>query len=394
MLLDIDRFKTINDTLGHLVGDALLREIASRLSSLAKVGDSVARLGGDEFALLASGFHDPIEVAQLAMEVTQVLQQQFIFDDYTLPLSACIGIAIYPDDAGDSESLLRHADFALSHARQEGPGSQRFFAGDMNQQASQRLALEAQLRLALARDELVLYYQPQIDLHNQRLVGVEALLRWQCPERGLVPPDQFIPLAEESGLIVAMGSWVLRTACQQVRQWSAAGQALRVAVNVSAVQFRQPDYVDGVAAILAEAPIEHSLIELELTESVLMEDSQLAGQHLQRLREMGVKLAIDDFGTGYSSLAYLKRFPLDLLKIDRSFIRDLPDDHDDAAIARAIVALAQSLGLAVVAEGVETEAQESFLRQLGCTCGQGFRYSRPVPVAAFEAFRSAWLAQH
>jgi diguanylate cyclase (GGDEF)-like protein len=390
LLFDVDRFKTINDSLGHRAGDALLREMARRLTGLARERENVARLGGDEFALLASGFREPVEVAQVAAEAARVLREDYLFEGQSLPISACIGIAIYPDDASEAETLVRHADFALSHAKQEGPGSRRFFAGDMNRRASERLALEAELRLAAERQQLVLYYQPQIRLADRNIVGVEALLRWQSPERGLVPPDRFIPLAEESGLIVPIGEWVLRSACQQIRQWSAAGRPLRVAVNVSAVQFRQADFVDGVAAILAEAPIEHSLLELELTESVLMEDSQLAAEHLQRLRGMGVKLAIDDFGTGYSSLAYLKRFPLDLLKIDRSFIRDLPGDREDAAIAGAIVALAQSLELGVVAEGVENEAQEIFLHLLGCTCVQGFHYSKPLPLAAFDAFRAAW----
>jgi predicted signal transduction protein with EAL and GGDEF domain len=355
-------------------------------------GDTVARMGGDEFAILTSRFAEPAELAQFGSTISRALREPFQFEEHELTALSCAGISVFPDDAADAETMLRHADFALSEAKARGPGRRRFFAGEMNARASERIEMETQLRQALERNELVLFFQPQIELATRRLIGVEALLRWQRPEVGLVAPDRFIPLAEESELIVPIGEWVLAQACSLARRWEVNNHPLRVAVNVSAVQFRRRNFVERVGHILGQSGVSPSLIELEMTESAVMEDSSRTIEHLQALEAMGVRLAIDDFGTGYSSLAYLKRFPLHQLKIDRSFVRDLPGNREDAAIAGAVLALARSLDLAVVAEGVESEAQQAFLHLLGCQIGQGYYYAKPLPLAELEVFRERWQA--
>jgi diguanylate cyclase (GGDEF)-like protein len=385
MALDLDRFKIINDTFGHPVGDRLLQAVAERLASHVREGDTVARMGGDEFTFVLTDLGDSHQAGDIAQKILLSLAADpFMLEDKEIFMSASMGISVYPVDGGDTTSLIKNADAALYHAKSEGRNNFQYYAREMNASAMQRLTLESALRRALEREEFLLYYQPQIDLASGRIIGLEALLRWQHPERGLVSPGEFIPMLEETGLIVPVGEWVLHAACRQGRAWQQAGlQPIRIAVNLSALQFRQPDLVGMIERILAETgldPSSHEL-ELELTESLLMKNVEETAATLHRLHEMGVKLSIDDFGTGYSSLSYLKRFPLTSLKIDQSFVRDLSSNPDDAAIVSAIIALGHGLKLNVIAEGVETTEQLAYLREMKCDEMQGFLFSRPVPAS-------------
>ena len=379
MLLDIDRFKVINDTMGHQAGDRLLQEIARRLKQGVREGDTVARLGGDEFALVLTGVPDMHGVSHLAKSVLARFAAPTTIDGREVFTGASIGVALYPTDTLDTESLLKFADSAMYHAKESGRNNYQFYSHEMTTSVQARLHLETDLRHALERGELFLHYQPQVDAASGRITGVEALLRWRDGSGAIISPAQFIPLAEETGLIVPIGDWVLETACRQLKRWHDAGHTeLTISVNVASRQFREPFFAQGVARIFADSGVLPAAIELEITESLLLENNEETRRTLDTIKVLGASLAIDDFGTGYSSLSYLKRFPLDRVKIDQSFVRDLGTDPDDLAIVRAIIALSRSLKLDVIAEGVETKDQLALLRSEGCDDYQGFLFARPM----------------
>ena len=387
MLIDLDRFKEVNDTLGHGAGDVLLHMVASRLNGLALESDTLARLGGDEFVLLLTDLDNELDVPRTGHMLIEQLATPFDIDGEEVFITPSIGAAIYPLNATDPENLLRQADVAMYEVKESGRNAFRCFAPVMGQRSQQQMSLEKDLRHALERNELVLYYQPKADLYSGHITGVEALIRWQHPERGLVPPVQFIPLAEQSGLIVPIGAWVLREACRQASQWQKEGlPPMRVAVNLSPLQFRQADLVEQVASVLAETGLDPYWLELEVTESLVMDNPEAAADFLKRLKKMGIRLAMDDFGTGYSSLGYLRRFPFDVLKIDRSFVQNIVSEPDDAVIAVAVIAMAHSLGLQVIAEGVEDESQMRYLRAHLCDEIQGYLFSQPLPAAELATF--------
>jgi diguanylate cyclase (GGDEF)-like protein/PAS domain S-box-containing protein len=381
LLLELARFKIINDSLGHSFGDRLLQEIADRIKRGAGEHAVVARVGGDEFAILLANVEDASDAALIARRIVTELTGEFSFLGHSLNIACHIGISLFPENGIDALALRENADVALYSAREEGANKFRFFTEQMNVQILERLTLENGLGLALDRNELFLVYQPQVDMRTGTITGLEALLRWQHPQLGLVPPNSFIGIAENSGMIVPIGEWVLRTACAQARKWQDAGlPAVPVAVNVSAVQFRQQGFPELVRDVLKDTGLEPKYLELELTESLLLTNADVMFSILQELREMGVKLAIDDFGTGYSSLGYLRQFQVNRLKIDRSFVRDVAVNPDDAAITTAIIRMAKALNLEVLAEGVEDEAQLSFLRAQHCYEIQGYYFSKPVAV--------------
>ena len=387
LLIDLDRFKNINDSLGHDVGDKMITAIARKLIAQVRDVDTVARLGGDEFVILLTDIAHEDAVATLAQQVLEALVQPLTIQGHELYPAGSIGISLYPKDGADSQTLLKNADTAMYRAKDAGRNNFQFYARAMNARALDRLKLEGALRNALLRNEFVLHYQPQMDIASGSIVGVEALLRWQPPGEEMIYPADFIPIAEETGLIVAIGEWVLRTACLQQKAWSRGGLCapLRVAVNLSARQFKQQDIVKSVSRALEESGCDAQMLELEITESIVMDNPEVAAATLQKLSDMGVHLSIDDFGTGYSSLAYLKRFPIHSLKIDRSFVRDITTDADDAAIAKAVIALAHSMKLRVIAEGVETIEQLDFLRGQRCDQMQGYYLSRPLPAQQLES---------
>ncbi|MES2075667.1 MAG: EAL domain-containing protein [Pseudomonadota bacterium] len=386
MFIDLDRFKNINDSLGHDAGDQVIVEVGRRLARNIREGDTVARVGGDEFVVLLSDVARDDEVAALAAKMLAALSLPITVHGQELAPVGSIGISLYPRDGADSRDLLRNADAAMYRAKELGRGNFQFYAEEMNARTLDRLKLEGGLRRALQRDEFELYYQSQVELSSGRIVGMEALLRWNPPGGAVVLPGDFIPIAEETGLIVPIGEWVLRQACAQQVAWREAGlRDVRVAVNLSARQFKQQDLARLVAQVLAETGCRPESLELEITESVIMERPEQATAMLQTLSDMGVHLSIDDFGTGYSSLTYLKRFPIQTLKIDRSFVADLTNDADDAAIVCAVIALAHTMKLSVIAEGVETEAQLDYLRAQHCDQLQGFYFSRPLPAAQVAA---------
>jgi len=387
LLIDLDRFKNINDSLGHDVGDKMITAIARKLIAQVRDVDTVARLGGDEFVILLTDVAHEDAVATLAQQVLEALAQPLTIQGHELYPAGSIGISLYPKDGADSQTLLKNADTAMYRAKDAGRNNFQFYARAMNARALDRLKLEGALRNALLRNEFVLHYQPQMDIASGSIVGVEALLRWQPPGEEMIYPADFIPIAEETGLIVAIGEWVLRTACLQQKAWSRGGllAPLRVAVNLSARQFKQQDIVKMVSRALEESGCDAQFLELEITESIVMDSPEAAAATLQKLSDMGVHLSIDDFGTGYSSLAYLKRFPIHSLKIDRSFVRDITTDADDAAIAKAVIALAHSMKLRVIAEGVETLEQLEFLREQQCDQMQGYYLSRPLPARQLES---------
>jgi diguanylate cyclase (GGDEF)-like protein/PAS domain S-box-containing protein len=390
MFIDLDRFKNINDTLGHPVGDELLREVASRLSLVVRETDFVARLGGDEFVIVLPAITNPADAATVANKIIGALSSPIVADGHELHTSPSIGISIFPDDGSDGDTVLKNADTAMYHAKSAGRNNYQFYAGEMNKTASERLDIERKLRHAISRNELSLCYQPQFSAVGSQPTGVEALVRWHHPTDGMISPMRFIPIAEETGLIVEIGEWVLRTACHEMRNWIEAGlEPIRVAVNISARQLRRRDFCEVVAGCLAESGLPSELLELEITESAVMENPKEAISILESIGRMGVTLAIDDFGTGYSSLAYLKLFPIDHLKIDRSFVADIEFDLNDRAIAFGTIALAHSLGLNVIAEGVETEDQLDLLRSNGCDEVQGYLFSKPLTSSAAFAFLHA-----
>jgi diguanylate cyclase (GGDEF)-like protein len=387
LLIDLDNFKAINDTLGHAVGDQMLVEATARLRASVRTNDIVARLGGDEFGIVVHGV-DEISTAQCAEKIQQSLAKPYHLADQELYITSSVGISLYPTDGADVAALLKNADTALYRAKSQGRNSHRFFTPDLSQAAMNRLLIENQLRQGLSRNEFVLFYQPQINMQTGRISGIEALVRWNHPTQGLLTPDHFIPIAEDSGLILPLGEWVLHTACRQLQAWHAAGltHIERVAVNLSARQFEQPELPELITSALRDTGLEPAHLELEITESVAMKNPQRSIEILKALRSMGITLALDDFGTGHSSLTYLKLFPITSLKIDSSFVRDIETDHHDAEICAATITLAHKLGLNVVAEGVEKVGQLLFLRNIECGDAQGYLISRPLPAEDVENF--------
>jgi len=384
MYLDLDYFKYVNDSLGHAIGDQLLVSVAKRLQQSVRASDTVCRQGGDEFVILLTQIEHPQDAAQSAGKILAALAEPHQIGLHELHVGVSIGISIYPNDGLDVESMMKNADTAMYHAKSSGRNNHQFFRNEMNQYAKQRLSMEGGLRRAINAGEFILHYQPQIDLETGAMNGAEALIRWQQPEKGMLYPDCFVPIAEESGLIVPIGRWVLGEACRQIRAWLDAGlHAVPIAVNVSAVELRHPQFVDGVRAALSASNVPVHYLKMELTEGVLINDTEASKCTLDKLRTMGVRLAIDDFGTGYSSLGYLKRFPIDTLKIDRSFIRDMATDPDAATIVNAVVGMGRNLKQRVVAEGVETTRQLSMLRTQRCDSGQGFKFSHPLDALEF-----------
>jgi diguanylate cyclase (GGDEF)-like protein/PAS domain S-box-containing protein len=379
LFLDLDRFKIVNDTLGHSVGDLLLQEVAERLKKFVREQDTVARVGGDEFVIMLSGIQSISDASVAAARLIELIAIEFPISNNVLSVTSSVGISMYPENGADGETLVKNADAAMYSAKQKGPNNFEFFTEDLNVQMKERLTLESGLRQAIEKQELFLAYQPQMDLISGKIVGVEALLRWQHPELGLVPPDKFISIAENSGLIIPIGEWALRTACAQARKWQDEGlAAVPIAVNVSAVQFRQDGFRDLIKNVLHDTGLAPEFLELELTESLLLTNADVMFSVLRELNEMGLQLAIDDFGTGYSSLSYLKQFPVKKLKIDRSFIKNVAVNASDAAITTAIIGMARSLGLKVIAEGVENDAQVFFLREHRCDEVQGYYFSKPI----------------
>ncbi len=378
MHIDLDRFKVVNETLGHYVGDALLKQAAERIRKAIRDADTVARVGGDEFTLVFPNVTSLQTLSAAAEVVLDELARAFPGDGQDLFVSASVGISLYPDDAGSVDELIKHADGAMSSAKHLGRNNFQFYTAGMNQEVQDRMQIEAGLRTAIQRNELSLLYQPKIDLATRRIFGAEALLRWNHPKLGMISPSRFVPVAEEAGLVGQIGEWVLNTACRQIREWQDAGHSLQVAVNVSARQFQDYDVAELVMDIMRDTGALAQNLEIELTESAVMSDAEASIVTLERLAALGVQIAIDDFGTGYSSLSYLKRLPLDLLKIDQSFVRDISSDPNDAAIVRAIITLARSLGIMVIAEGVENEAQLAFLNAYGCQYAQGYLFGRPL----------------
>jgi diguanylate cyclase (GGDEF)-like protein len=385
LVCDLDRFKLINDSLGHRAGDELLQEVARRLLTVVRAADTVARFGGDEFVLIGTSVGDAEDAAGLAARVVDALQAPVRIATIDIHASPSIGIAMYPDDGASMQALLAHADAAMYSAKQHGRGNFRRYAPGMNAGTEERVQLESDLHTAVTKNQFELYYQPKVDTQTGEVRSAEALIRWAHPTRGIVSPAEFIPLAEECGLIGAIGGWVIREACRQTRAWQLSGvPTLRVSVNLSASQFRDSGLVDSIRRALDDAGLQARYLEVELTESAVMSDPEKSIAILEQLSAMGVLVSVDDFGTGYSSMSYLRRFPIDKLKIDRVFIDEIVSRPEDASIVRAIVSLAHSLRLKVVAEGVETPAQLDFLKTAGCDEYQGYHFSRPLPAANFE----------
>ena len=383
LFVDLDRFKFVNDTLGHQAGDALLKAVALRMNESVRDTDTISRMSGDEFVIVLPERTDAGLTTGIVRRIMDAIVQPMTIEGHEFFISCSVGVAVYPADGDTPEALIKHADIAMYRAKELGRNNFQFYTSEMNERALERLRLEGDLRLALERNEFLLYYQPQVDLNTREIVGVEALIRWQHPELGMVPPVRFISLAEETGLIVPIGNWVIAEACRQTRLWLDAGFGpLRTAVNLSARQFAQEDLAQSIAAALERTGLPSASLEIELTESLVMADVDHAIGILREMKTLGVQLSIDDFGTGYSSLSYLKRFPIDVLKIDRSFVNDITIDPDDAAIVSSIISLAHSLRLQVIAEGVETAEQLSYLRQHGCDHMQGYFFSRPLTADA------------
>jgi diguanylate cyclase (GGDEF)-like protein/PAS domain S-box-containing protein len=390
LMFDVDNFKIVNDSFGHPGGDEVLKGLAARFSALLREGDTVARLGGDEFVILLGGIRRSEDVGVVIRKMRESLAHPFEVEGTEVFVTGSIGVSTFPADGDDLATLLRNADVAMYKVKEGGRNNSQYFTAELGMRTTARVELEAGLRRALEREEFEIHFQPQVDLYTRRIVSAEGLIRWRAPQRGLVPPGEFIRCAEETGLIVPMGTWMLRAACRQLRAWREAGLSkVRISINVSARQFREGTLLDNVREALAESKVEPGELELELTEGLAMGNVEGLLATLAGLKSLGVSIAIDDFGTGYSSLSYLKRFPIDRLKIDQSFVRNLPGSEDDAAIARTIIALGRSLGLHVIAEGVETYEQLEFLRLQGCDEAQGYYFGRPMPAAEFEPLLDA-----
>jgi diguanylate cyclase (GGDEF)-like protein/PAS domain S-box-containing protein len=394
LFIDLDRFKNINDSLGHSAGDQILRETAQRLKKVIRNDDTVARLGGDEFVVLLPRVNDERDLAEVAIKVREELLKPHILEDMPLHLSPSIGIAIYPEDGDSPSALIKNADAAMYLAKEKGRNNYQFYTPLLNSRTLDRLKLEYDLRLALDLGQFELHYQPQIDATKQQLYGAEALIRWRHPERGLVPPNDFIPLAEEIGLIIPIGGWVIAEAARQITRWQAEGhKQMVVSVNISALQFHQPGFLSEVQAIMDAAGAQPQSLELELTESMLMSDMDASIHELQLFRDLGYRIAIDDFGTGFSCLNYLRRLPVNILKIDQSFVRDMQSDEASLAIVSYIIRLAQSLGMDTIAEGVETSNEMTLLVNEGCRLMQGYHFSKALPPAQFDAWLAQWSAR-
>jgi diguanylate cyclase (GGDEF)-like protein/PAS domain S-box-containing protein len=393
LFIDLDNFKTINDSLGHIIGDDLLQGVAARLRECLRDTDTLSRQGGDEFLIVLNNMRDTDSITLVAEKIIERIAEPFEIDQHELSISLSIGITVYPDDGKDFDTLLKQSDTAMYQAKDSGRNTYRFHTEQMNIDAVEHLRMRNGLRRALKRDEFVLHYQPQISLASGAVIGAEALLRWNHPELGMVAPGRFISVAEDTGLIVPMGDWVLREACRQSMAWRKAElPELVMAVNLSAVQFKRGDVLKSVTQALTESGLEPALLELELTESILIKDAEKVLATVRQLKSLGVKLSIDDFGTGYSSLSYLKKFDVDKLKIDQSFVRDMVDDPNDAAIVRAIIQMAKGLNLTTIAEGVEDERQLALLRLQHCDEVQGYHFARPMPADQFESFMSRFMA--
>jgi diguanylate cyclase (GGDEF)-like protein/PAS domain S-box-containing protein len=393
LFLDLDGFKHINDSLGHGIGDKLLQAVAERLSAGVRKSDTVSRQGGDEFVILLPEVAHAADAAISAAKIIAELKDALIIGEHRLRVTVSIGISTFPDNGEDAETLIKNADTAMYHAKQSGRDNFQFFRPDMSLRAVERQSLEGQLRYALERRELLLYYQPKINLKTRAITSVEALVRWQHPERGLLLPGQFLTIAEDTGMIVAIGQWVLREACRQTREWLDAGLlAVPVAVNISSLEFGNEQFSDGIQVALKNSRLDPKYLELELTESVLMRHAESATSALEKLKAIGVRLAVDDFGTGYSSLSYLTRFPIDTLKLDQSFVHDISSSEDDAIVVSAVITMGNSLRHTVVAEGVETLEQLSFLQAHGCEEGQGYYFSRPVAAPQFAKLLETGIA--
>ena len=394
LFLDLDGFKHVNDSLGHRIGDRLLQSIALRLAACIRGSDTISRQGGDEFVALLSDIERPEDAAVTARRMLRSVAAAHAIDQHDLHITTSIGVSVYPEDGLDADALIKHADAAMYQAKAQGRDSYQFFTPAMSVRAVERQAIEEGLRRALERHEFALHYQPKIDLKTGAITGAEALLRWTHPTRGSVPPATFIPIAEDCGLILPIGAWVLRAACRQAQAWAAAGlPPATMAVNVSAMEFQDKMFLENLLAILRESGLEPGFLEVELTESVLMKHAETAASTLHRLRESGVKVAIDDFGTGYSSLGYLRKFPLDVLKIDQSFVRQISTAGEDTAIVTAVIVMAHSLKLRVVAEGVEQPEELAFLRAHKCDEAQGYYFSRPVPAAVFARLLATGITE-
>jgi diguanylate cyclase (GGDEF)-like protein/PAS domain S-box-containing protein len=384
LFLDLDGFKRINDSLGHSIGDKLLQSVAERLSTCVRKSDTVSRLAGDEFVILLPEVTHAADAAVSAVKIITELKKEHTLGEHRLRVTVSIGVSTYPDNGDDAETLIKNADTAMYHAKQSGRDNYQFFTPDMSLQGVERQSLEGQLRYALERHELLLHYQPKVNLKTGAITSVEALVRWQHPERGLLLPGQFLTIAEDTGMIVAIGQWVLREACRQTREWLDAGLlAVPVAVNISSLEFQSEQFLQGVQAALKNTFLDPRYLELELTETVLMRHAESTVDALGQLKAIGVRLAVDDFGTGYSSLSYLTRFPIDALKLDQSFVRNVITSSDDATVVSAVISMAKSLKHRVIAEGVETVEQLAFLQAHGCDQGQGYYFSRPVVAEQF-----------
>ena len=384
IFLDLDRFKYINDSLGHTIGDKVLKCVSSRLVAGVRASDTISRQGGDEFVILLSEIAFPEVAAVIARKILSLVNQPQSIEGHDVHVNASIGISIYPEDGEDAETLIKNADMAMYHAKEDGRNNFKFFKPEMNQKAVERQTVESDLRRALQRNEFLLYYQPQVQLDSGEITGVEALIRWQHPTRGIMLPAQFVPVAEDCGLIIQIGRWVLREACEQARLWQEAGLPLiRISVNVSPTEFRDQGFLEGIRTTLAETGMDAHFLELELTEGVLMENAEVSVSILQSLKMLKVQLAVDDFGTGYSSFSYLRQFPIDLLKIDQSFVKQIVSNSTDSTIVSAIIRMGKSLGHTVLAEGIETPAQRDYLLAQSCAEGQGYLFGRPVAAAAF-----------
>jgi diguanylate cyclase (GGDEF)-like protein len=385
MFLDLDQFKRINDTFGHRIGDNLLKAVAECLKCCMRESDTIARFGGDEFMVLLPEVLHEQDAVTVAEKMLEALRQPLMLGDRELFISSSIGISLYPSDGSDSETLIKNADTAMYHSKKQGRNNYQLYRSLMNDMAFERLTLENSLRKALQKDEFLVYYQPQINLHTGEIIGMEALVRWQHPELGMVPPIKFIPLAEDTGLIIPLGEWVLRAACVQNKAWQLAGYPhIRVAVNLSMLQFKQPDIVETIIRVLQETGLDPRYLEVEITETMLMDNPDATLGKLKQLKAMGIRISLDDFGTGYSSLNYLKRLSIDTLKIDQSFVRDIASDADDRAIVNSIIHLAHSMNLRVIAEGVETMEQLNVLRSHQCDEIQGYLIGYPLPAEDVE----------
>ncbi len=395
IFIDLDNFKQINDTLGHDTGDRLLMSVSKRLISNLRIEDTVARLGGDEFTIVLSDLHSAADARHIALKLLDTVRQPFIIDGQEISISCSLGITIAPDDATDCSSLMKNADMAMYKAKESGRNTLRFFTESMNHEISRRVSIEKELKQAIQDNQFELYFQPQIDLRTGTISGAEALIRWHHPEKGLISPAEFIPIAEDTGSIIPIGEWVIEQACNVAKTINQGRLSeICISVNLSAQQFRDPALPRKVAHIINAIGLDSRLLEFEITETVLMENTRVASAILDGLKNLGVSLAIDDFGTGYSSLNYLKRFPVDVLKVDRSFVMDIPQDSNDMAITAAVLAMAQQLKISVIAEGIESDLQLDFLRQHGCEFGQGYLFSKPLPLTQLESYIQTAHPEH